>query len=278
MKSEILHLKNFFDFLGEDGRDPLLEINLRYNMTEMKRENNKRPCVIVCPGGGYAMCSQREAEPIAVNFLSEGYNTFTLWYSVKPNRFPTQIREVAAVMELIYKNADNWNCDTSRIAIIGFSAGGHLAAHYSNAFDCPEVRQVFPESKKVNATILGYPVISADPSFRHTGSFENLLGHLPSDEEIEKFSCNKLVNDNTAPTFIWHTAEDGCVPVRNSLEYAKALSEHKIPFELRIYPYGAHGLSTADSDSNNELSENIKRDNEWLTAVKSWLKLTFKQK
>lgn len=276
MKSEVLHLKDYFSFLGEEERDPLLEINLRYNMTEMNRENAKRPCIIVCPGGAYGMCSQRETEPVAVNFLSEGYNTFTLWYSVAPNRFPTQIREVAAVLELIYKNADNWNCDTSRIAIIGFSAGEHLAAHYSNAYDCAEVRKVFPKSKGVNASILCYPVLSADTSFTHVESIENLLGHIPSQEETDKFSCEKLVNDYTPPTFIWHTAEDNCVPVRNSLEYAKALSVHKIPFEMRIYPYGQHGLSTADSDTNSNLCDSVMRVNEWITAVKSWLKLTFK--
>lgn len=276
MKNEILHLKDYYSFLGDDGRDPLLEINLRYNMTEMNRENDKRPCIIICPGGGYGYCSERETEPIAVNFLSEGYNTFTIWYSVSPNRFPTQIREVAAVMELIYKNADNWNCDTSRIAIIGFSAGGHLAAHYSNAYNCAEIREIFPESKGINASILCYPVISADMSFTHAWSITNLLGHKPNAEEVEKFSCEKLVSSNTPPTFIWHTAEDDCVPVRNSLEYAKALSEHKIPFEMRIYPYGQHGLSTADSDTNSNLSDGAARVNEWLTAVKGWLKLTFK--
>ena len=135
MKNEVLHLKDFYPFLGEDGKDPLLEINLRYNMSEMKRKNIKRPCLIVCPGGGYAFCSQREAEPIAANFWGDGYNTFTIWYSVSPHRYPTQLLEVAAVMELIYKNADEWNCDTDRISIVGFSAGGHLAAHYSNAYN-----------------------------------------------------------------------------------------------------------------------------------------------
>lgn len=269
MKNEILHLKDYYPCLGEEGRDPLLEINLRYNMAEMNRENDKRPCIIICPGGGYGYCSERETEPIAVNFLSEGYNTFTIWYSVAPNRFPTQIREVAAVMELIYKNADNWNCDTSRIAIIGFSAGGHLAAHYSNAYNCDEVREVFPESKGVNASILCYPVISADRSFTHVWSIMNLLGHEPGVGEVAKYSCEKLVNSDTPPTFIWHTAEDACVPVRNSLEYAKALSEYKIPFEMRIYPYGQHGLSTADSDTNSNLNEGAARVNEWIAAVKS---------
>jgi len=275
MINKILHLKDYYPFLGEDGRDPLLEINLRYNMTEMHRENDKRPCVIVCPGGGYKYCSQREQEPIAANFLSWGYNTFTIVYSVEPHHFPTQLIEVAAVMELIYKNADEWNCDTNRIAIIGFSAGGHLAAHYANAYNCPEVRKVFPESKGVNASVLCYPVISANPAFAHMGSFFNLLGHNPDKEEIEKFSCENLVSDNTPPTFIWHTAEDDCVPVRNSIEYARALSEHKIPFEMKIYSFGSHGLSTADRDTNFDLDEKIARVHEWLGTANNWLKIIF---
>ena len=127
MKHEIIHLKDYFSFLGEDGCDPTVEIYLPYNMTEMHRENDKRPCMLVCPGGGYGGCSQREEEPIALQFLSQGYNVFTITYSVAPHRFPTQLREVAALMELIYKNEDDWNCDVSKIAIIGFSAGGHLA-------------------------------------------------------------------------------------------------------------------------------------------------------
>ena len=109
MKYEVLHLKDYYPFLGEDGCDPTVEVYLPFNMTEMHRENDKRPCMIVCPGGGYGGCSQREAEPIALQFLPQGYNVFTITYSVAPHRFPTQLCEVAALMELIYKNADEWN-------------------------------------------------------------------------------------------------------------------------------------------------------------------------
>ena len=237
MKHEVLHLKDYYPFLGEDGCDPTVEIYLPYNMTEMHRENDKRPCMIVCPGGGYGMCSQRESEPIALQFLPQGYNVFTITYSVAPHCFPTQLREVAALMELIYENADIWNCDTSTIAIIGFSAGGHLAAHYPTMFDCKEVREVFPESKSVNASVLSYPVITADPAHAHMGSFQNLVGKESlSEEETEYFSCERNVKDTTPPAFIWHTAEDNCVPVMNSILYASALSSHKVPFELHIYP------------------------------------------
>ena len=191
MKTETLHLKDAYPFLGENGCDPTVDIYLPYNMTEMHRENRKRPCMIVCPGGGYAMCSQREAEPIAMHFLPEGFNVFVIYYSVAPHRFPTQLREVAATVELIYKNADEWNCDVSKLAIVGFSAGGHLAAHYSTMYDCKEVREVFPESKPVNASVLSYPVITADPAYGHMGSFDNLLGKTErTKEEIDYFSCD----------------------------------------------------------------------------------------
>ena len=274
MKCEVLHLKDYYPFLGEDNCDPTVEMYLPFNLTEMGRQNDKRPCMIVSPGGGYAFCSQREAEPIALQFLPQGYNVFTITYSVNPHRFPTQLREVAALMELIYKNADAWNCDTSKIAIIGFSAGGHLAAHYSTMFDCKEVREVFPESKSVNASVLCYPVITADPKYAHMGSIHNLVGKTDiSPEETEYFSCEKNVKDTTPPAFIWHTSEDTCVHVMNSLLYAGTLSAHKVPFELHIYPYGAHGLSTGDAQTNGNMNEKIEHVGNWLTSLEKWLKL-----
>lgn len=276
MKTETLHLKDYYSFLGENGCDPILSVYLPDNMSEMKREDQKRPCMVVCPGGGYGMCSQREGEPIGVHFLPEGFNVFVLWYSVAPNRFPTQLRQVAAVFELIYKNADTWHCDTNKIAIMGFSAGGHLAAHYSTAFDCDEVREVFPQSKAPNASVLCYPVISADPQFAHVGSFHNLLGKQDlTQDDINKFSCDRLVNEKTPPAFLWHTASDTCVPVQNSLQYAISLTKNNIPFELHIYPAGAHGLSTCDSQTNGELPSHVQRAGEWLYNAKKWLKYTF---
>jgi len=277
MRYEKLHLKDYFRFLGENGADPVLEIYLPYNMTEMNRQNQKRPCMVVCPGGGYGMCSQRESEPVALHFLPEGFNVFIITYSVVPHRFPAQLREVAAVMELIYKNAEEWNCDTEKVAIIGFSAGGHLAAHYSTMYNCKEVREVFPESKSVNASVLSYPVITADPEVAHKGSFSNLLGHYPeTKEELEYFSCDCQVDENTPPAFIWHTAEDNCVPVQNSLRYATALANHKIPVELHIYPFGEHGLSTCDAETVNNPTEIENHNSVWLDSVKKWLKLIFK--
>ncbi len=274
MQHERIHLKDHFPFLGEDGRDPVLAAYLPYNMVEMKRENQKRPCVIICPGGGYVFCSEREAEPIALRFIPEGFNVFILYYSVAPHRFPAQIREVAAVMELIYQNADQWNCNTSKIAVLGFSAGGHLAAHYSTSFDCPEVREVFPDSKSVNASVLCYPVITADPAYAHLGSFNALLGVTDrTKEQIDRFSCDRNVRPTTPPAFLWHTAEDTCVPVANTLLYAKALADKKVPFEVHIYPYGAHGLATCDEETKDDVTPAVTHAAAWLPAVMKWLKI-----
>ena len=276
MKYEVIKLKDYFPFLGENGADPYVELYLPYNMTEMHHENRKRPCMVVCPGGGYGMCSQRESEPIALKFLQEGFKVFVNTYSVAPHRFPTQLRQVAALMELIYKNADEWNCDTRKIAIIGFSAGGHLAAHYSTMFDCAEVRQVFPESKSVNASVLCYAAISAEAVTAHMGSFENLLGHKPQNQaETDYFSCDKNVKPTTPPAFLWHTAEDSCVPLKNSLLYAEALWRNNVPVELHVYPFGGHGLSTCDNQTIDEITPVCEYNSAWIPAAQKWLKLIF---
>ena len=268
-----INLKEKYGFLGEFDRNPTLTCYLPRNMIEMGREDEKRPCMVVCPGGGYANCAEREAEPIALKFLNWGFNVFVLRYSCAPHRYPTQLREVASVFEVIYENADEWHCDTDKIGIIGFSAGGHLVAHYSNAYNCDDVKAVFPNSKKPNFSVLCYPVISADETFAHKGSFVNLLGEYPTGDDVAKFSCDKLVSPNTPPTFIWHTTEDQAVPVKNSLVYATALADNKVPFTLRVYPYGVHGLSTCDILTTQPEGINSKMllAANWLDELKKWM-------
>lgn len=274
---EVVHLKNVYTELGSDSLDPTMTIYLPDNLSEMGRQQQKRPCLLICPGGAYAMCSQREAEPIALQFLPEGFNVFILNYSVAPSRFPTQLREIACAMECIYQNADAWHCDLDRIVIMGFSAGGHLAAQYSNAFDWREIREIFPNSKPVQAVVLCYPVITADDQFAHKWSFENLLGHLPeTDEEVKRFSCNQQVTHYTPPTFLWHTATDNCVSVMNSLLYARALAENHVPFAAHIYPAGDHGLATADMQTNTCLEPAAASANSWISSAKEWLRFTLK--
>ena len=140
---ERLHLKDFYPHLAENGRDPFVDIYLPYNMREMKRQDDKRPSMVICPGGGYGGCSEREWEPLALKVMAMGFNAFVIRYSTAPHRYPTGLIEVAALYDLINKNADEWNCDVEKISIMGFSAGGHLAAHYSNAYNLPEIKELY---------------------------------------------------------------------------------------------------------------------------------------
>ncbi len=275
MIHKILHLKDHFPFLGENGCDPTVELFLPNNMQEMDRAERKRPCMLICPGGAYCSCSQREGEPYALHMMNEGFNAFVLTYSVHPHAFPTQMREVAALMELICENADQWNCDTEKILICGSSAGGHLAAHYSTMYDCTEVREVFPNSKPVAGTVLCYPVITADARYAHKGSLYNVLGKKElSDEDVAYFSCERHVKASTPPAFIWHTFSDRCVPVMNSMLYANALQVAGVPFELHIYPYGEHGLATSDIHTlkgDPYSNHNYNHVHTWLASLKEWL-------
>lgn len=279
MRYEVLHLKERYPFLGENGRDPILEVYAQENIKVLNRPYEERPGILLLPGGGYGAVSRREAEPVVFHFVSEGYNVFTLTYSVEPHAFPTQLREVAAAMELIGENKRAWFSDPHRIAILGFSAGGHLAAHYTNRYDCPEVRAVFPESKPVAASVLCYPVITADPALSHRGSFENLAGGTYPDtqEEIEFYSCEKMVSERTPPTFLWHCTGDKIVPVQNSLLYAQALAACKVPFRMEIFPGGKHGMSSCDRVSTNQLSPQAEEVKAWLPACQKWLKTVFNE-
>lgn len=275
MVYDTIHLKEYYLFLGDDGRDPTLTLYLPDNLSEMRRENQKRPCLLICPGGAYMTCSQREAEPIALHFLPTGFNVFVLTYSVAPHRFPAQLLEVSAAFDWITQNADRLHCDLDRTALMGFSAGGHLAAHYVNARNRPEIRAIFPKPHRVAASLLCYPVITTDPAFSHKKSFEFLLGVYPKGEMASHFSCEKLVTADTPPAFLWHTAADENVPVENSLLYAMALSHFDVPYEMHIYPHGVHGLATADSQTNNALQPSAARDHQWLESAQNWLAMTF---
>ena len=275
MIHEVIHMKDHFPFLGENGCDPTLTTYLLDMNPEINRKDKLLPAILVCPGGGYSFVSAREAEPMAVNFLPKGFHIFVLTYSVAPNHFPTQIRQAAAAMELIHANADKWGVDTNRIAIMGFSAGGHLACHYTNCYDIPEVREVFPDSKPVNACVLTYPVITADPKYCHMGSVQCLSGHQqPTAEDVAKFSLHTKVTPRTPPTFLWHTAADELVPVMNSLLYAQALAENGVSFAMRIYPNGAHGLATADDQTCTTLTAPANEAHAWLQDAAKWLKDT----
>ncbi len=271
MITKRIYLKELFPKLGNNGANAYVECII----PEEVYTDKDFPCMILCPGGGYDSLSNREGEIVGTHFLAEGYRIFVLQYSIWPHHFPQALREVAAVLEVIYAHAKEWHIDTKKVSIAGFSAGGHLAAQYSNRFDCTEIREVFPESKPVQATILGYAVLTARPEFTHERTIKNFLGgYLPTDCSEKGASCELLVNEKTPPTFLWHTAADAGVPSENSLLYAQALGKYKIPYELHIYPYGPHGLATADEMVYRQtLEPSVARTHKWIEDAKSWLKI-----
>ena len=228
----------------------------------------KRGAVLICPGGGYEFTSPREAEPVAMQFAAAGFHAFVVYYSVAPNRHPQPLLDVSRAMNIIRDNAEEWQVDTGKIAVCGFSAGGHLAAslgvHWDKAY-LQNVSGLKTGLNRPNALILGYPVLST--RFIHQGSFDNLLGAGANAELLQEMSLEKQVTTGTAPTFLWHTFDDDVVPVENSLVFAQALSEHKVPFEMHIYPQGPHGLSLATKETDEGQGDS--------PHVSSWLKLCF---
>ena len=272
MITKEIHLKELYPFLAEGGEDvdPVLEV-----MVQIQALDVKRPAVIVCPGGGYAMRCSREAEPIALEYMADGANGFVLQYSVSPARYPQQLLEVAAAVDYISKNADELNIDPEKIAILGFSAGGHVAASYCTMYNREEVQKHI-KARPVNASILCYAVISALVPTHH-GSFQCLSGcEELTDEQKEYFSCEKHILKDTPPTFLWAASDDTCVPVCNTYAYAYALSQHKIPAEVHVYPTGNHGIASCKFGTCDKYDENqYKYDSQWTKLSRRWLKRVF---
>jgi acetyl esterase/lipase len=221
------------------GESACLTVYARDNSPEID-PMRRCPAVLICPGGGYGFVSDREAEPVALAFLAAGCTAAVLRYTVAPQgRYPLPLNEAAAALAFLRENADEWHIDPKRVFVCGFSAGGHLAAMLGCLW--PETAQ--GALARPAGTILCYPVISGGDC-AHRGSFENLTDGDPA--LTRRLSLETRVDENTAPAFLWHTADDPGVPAENSLRYASALARQGIPYALHIFPSGRHGLSLAN--------------------------------
>lgn len=224
----------------------------------------EKPLVLVCPGGAYSYCSDREAEPIAAKYLAAGFHAAVLRYHCAPAVFPTALLELAWSVKTIRKFAKQWHVNPDAVFVCGFSAGGHLAASLGTLWNETFLQKALGNGEWMpNGQILGYPVITMG-EYTHQGSRENLIGGRMSDEMTHLLSLEERVDEHTVPTFLWHTAEDGAVPVQNSLMYAAALASHHVPFELHVFEKGAHGLSTCEDITSDLGNETVPDNQSWV--------------
>lgn len=237
----------------------------------------KRPAIVICPGGAYAMTSDREAEAVALRFMSMGYHAVVLRYSVAPARYPAALRQLAKTVALLRENSEKWHIETDKIIVSGFSAGGHLAASLGVFWNTPELKEITGfdnEMIRPDGMILNYPVITSG-EFGHQESFHNLLGEK-YEELKDKMSLEYQVTEDTPKTFIWHTFEDETVLLDNTLRFVQALYKRGIPVEYHIFPQGSHGLGLASELTANENGSGIVRACEpWSELAGKWLNREF---
>lgn len=249
--------------------------------TYIANHASARPAILVIPGGGYAkVCTDREGEPIALEFFAKGYNAFVLNYRVgtKSDVYPAQLLDAASAMVYIREHADEFSIDASRVFAVGFSAGGHLCGSLATMYAYQEVKAAFGDKYtlvKPTGAILSYPVTVAN-EYAHAGTFRNLLGkplEEYTEDEINRFSLDRAVRADSAPMFIWHTVEDQIVPVMGSLILAEALTKANVPYKLSIYPYGPHGVALATDVTRFGYDGHVQPlAKSWTSEADEWMK------
>ena len=241
--------------VGIDGSEARFFGYVADNSEEMEPDRI-RPAILILPGGGYAMTSDREAEPVALQFLAKGFAVFVLRCSVQPSRYPVALLEAAEAMRLIRANADQWHVNPAQVAVLGFSAGGHLAANLATSVGDEDIREqggIDPDAVRPNALMLSYPVITAG-KYAHRGSFQCLLGDQAHNQALlDKFSIEKHIDAKTPPVFVWHTME-----------------EH-------LFPEGSHGLSLANAETagNGFYAHIVECVQCWPDLAEAWLRRLF---
>lgn len=223
------------------------------------------PVMVICPGGGYGRRANHEGEPIAQWLNSIGIAAVVLNYRVAPYKHPIPLEDAQRAIRLVRLNAKVWKMDPSRIGIFGFSAGGHLASTAGTHYDLgnPQAEDPIDRlSSRPDLMVLCYPVISF-VTYSHGGSKLNLLGENPDESLVALLSNETQITLNTPPTFLWHTADDGVVPVENSLLFAMELRSHKVPFDLHVFESGNHGLGLASNHPEAQV---------WPSLCEAWLR------
>jgi acetyl esterase/lipase len=240
----------------------------------------ERPLILVCPGGGYHFTSEREAEIIAMQFNAMGYHTAVLRYSCKPAQFPTALLELSRAVAHFRAHAQKYMIDPERIAVLGFSAGGHLAASLGVFWNTEWFAKIREEAGvaltaqeiRPDGLILAYPVITSG-EYAHRDSFTDLLGEERAKDSwwLEKMSLEKQNLKDVPPVFLWHTSYDSSVPLENSLYFATQLIKARKPLEYHIFPGDVHGISLADWRTRSEKRMEDTAAVQWIGLVHTWL-------
>jgi acetyl esterase/lipase len=232
-----------------------------------KNNGSKSTGVIICPGGGYEHLSHiKEGEKVAKWLQSIGISAFVLKYrlpsdGIMKDKTIGPLQDAQEAVRSLRRHANEWNLDSAKIGILGFSAGGHLASTLSTHYNDKIYESNDNTSARPDFSILIYPVISMEDGITHNGSKENLLGKNASNELIEKYSNEKQVNEATPKAFLIHATDDKAVPVENSINYYLALKKNKVLAEMHLYQNGGHGFGLGTSDTNKD----------WPIACEKWL-------
>jgi acetyl esterase/lipase len=250
--------------LGTEDRDiPALTVFLPRTVAQ------NTPAVIICPGGGYSnLASNHEGRQVANYFNSLGVAAFVLRYRLGPRyHHPIELGDAQRAIRTVRSRAPEWRLDPTRIGIMGFSAGGHLAMTASTRFEAanPSAPDVIDRANsRPDFTILGYPVISMVEPWTHQGSKNNLLGNNADADLARSLSGEQAVTKDTPPTFIFQTNADTTVPAENSVYYYLALRKSGVLAEMHIFEKGPHGVGLANDDP--ALSE-------WSKLLANWLRV-----
>ena len=237
------------------------------------KQDAKRAAVIILPGGGYRGVSiLKEGYDVARAFNEMGVTAFVLKYRTPSDKHMKDksrgpLQDAQQAIAMIRRDAAKWQVDPARIGVMGFSAGGHLAATAGTLFNSPVLPQWRSSDVRPDFLMLIYPVITFTDASVHSGSRQMLLGGAPSTADLQRFSAELAVTDATPPTFLVHAADDTSVPVANSIRFFEALQSRKIPAQLMIYPAGGHGYGLHNATTGDRW---IERCRQWLQS-QGWI-------
>ena len=214
-----------------------------------------RPAMIVVGGGAYLFVSDREKEPVAIKYLAEGFNSFVLDYSCEPIKYPYQFLEGVMATRFVKENAKKYHVIKNKVAMIGFSAGGHLAGTVATLYNNSVAIKYFGKKVELNrpdAMVFSYPVVTLGLK-THGGTADRITG---GDKGLKEYlSVDKHVTDKTPPAFIWTTKNDNTVPYENSLMLFDAYKKSGAWCELKLFEKGVHGLSLATKETAGKGTE-----------------------